>query len=178
MRFSWGSIHLPISSPLWWQAVTSGQDVTLVYTDHRVSGEEKSGRLMKEFKLWKMRVWACVAALAQKQGWKEGGEIRGKGWTLEGCSALFCRLEIDWSVSYCGPALWTGWRRGRTRTRTLSVNKHRPSTLARSPLWCSVSLATFNNLSWSGKHTKTAVTKKSRWKPFSHDALHQHFCFY
>lgn len=37
-----GSIHLPISTPLWWEAI---------YTDRSVSGEEKSGRLKKDFKL-------------------------------------------------------------------------------------------------------------------------------
>lgn len=142
VRFSRGSIHLPISSLLWCWAVASGQDVTLAYTDHRVSGEEESGRLMKEFRLWEMRVRVCVEGMKGRR--RDGG---GKGWTLEGCSALFCRLEIDWSVSYCGPAVWTVWRWRRTRTRPLSVTKHSPSTSARSPFSSSVSLVTFRNLS-------------------------------
>lgn len=93
MCFSRGSIHLPINSPLWREAV---------YTGRRVSGKEKSGRVKKESKWWEMS-GACWHG--RMDGWRHSNESRGrraerKERRLEG-KAIHVQPR---SVSYCGSA--------------------------------------------------------------------------
>lgn len=162
MRFSRGSIHLPISTPLWWEAI---------YTDRSVSGEEKSGRLKKDFKLWEM---SGVGWQRRMDGWRESTERRGrrderKERGLEGKAGhrRGCSTEIGWSVSYCGPAVW-----GCRRRRTLSATKHCLAVI--------VALYFFSYLEKIGKHTdiESFCQKKSIWKLFFPWRLAPKVCFF
>lgn len=118
MCFSRGSIHLPISFPLWWRAVSSGQDVALVYTDQSQWGREE-----QEVNERVQTVRNESAGVRRGFRTKKGFQERRGDWGMAGCGRGGSELLWPYSMNELKTEKNQNQNLISHQTQSLSVSK-------------------------------------------------------